>query len=209
MTLGRRQLFGALLAGLVAWPGASEAEALRAAAEPIAALNQGLLTAMKAGSGSPFERRFEALAPVIDRVFDLPGILRTCVGPRWSSLSRPEQSTLEAVFRRYTIASYVANFDAYQGERFEILPDIRKIGSDEVVGTRIVGPGTDVSRIDYVMRQERGAWRAVDVLLDGSISRVALQRSDFRGLLAGGDAAPLIASLKEKTAEFSGVKSER
>ena len=38
------------------------------------------------------------------------------------------------------------------------------------------------------MRDDNGVWRAVDVLLDGSISRVAVQRSDFRKILANGDA---------------------
>ena len=37
--------------------------------------------------------------------------------------------------------------------------------------------------LDYVMRQGEKGRRAVDVLLDGSISRVAVQRSDFRSLL--------------------------
>ena len=47
-------------------------------------------------------------------------------------------------------------------------------------------------------------WRAVDVLLDGSISRVAVQRSDFRKLLDPGDASALIASLEKKVSDLSG-----
>ena len=53
------------------------------------------------------------------------------------------------------------------------------------------------------MRDANGTWRAVDVLLDGSISRVAVQRSDFRKILASGDANALIASLKRKIADLS------
>jgi phospholipid transport system substrate-binding protein len=44
----------------------------------------------------------------------------------------------------------------------------------------------------------------IDVLLDGTISRVAVQRSDFRGLLADGDASALVASLEQKIADLSG-----
>ena len=62
-----------------------------------------------------------------------------------------------------------------------------------------VGSG-DATRIDYQMRQSPTGWHAVDVLLDGSISRVAVQRSDFRALLATGDPGPLIASLRSKIA---------
>jgi len=42
------------------------------------------------------------------------------------------------------------------------------------------------------------------VLMDGSISRVAVQRSDFRGLLGQGGAADLIASLQRKVSDLSG-----
>jgi phospholipid transport system substrate-binding protein len=58
-------------------------------------------------------------------------------------------------------------------------------------------------RLDYVMRGEGGRWRAVDVLFEGSISRVAVQRADFRKALASGDADALIASLHRKIADLS------
>jgi phospholipid transport system substrate-binding protein len=54
------------------------------------------------------------------------------------------------------------------------------------------------------MRQSPQGWRAVDVLLDGTISRVAVQRSDFRSLLNHGGAPALAKSLQEKTADLSG-----
>jgi phospholipid transport system substrate-binding protein len=159
---------------------------------------------MKAGPTAPFPHRYAMLAPVIESVFDLPGILRACVGPRWTALAPEDRAELLAVFRRFTVASYVANFDDYAGERFEMLPDSRAAGGGEVVGTRIVGASGRAVRIDYVMRQEADAWKAVDVLLDGTISRVAVQRSDFRGLLGDGpDASSLIVSLQRKVADLS------
>ena len=45
---------------------------------------------------------------------------------------------------------------------------------------------------------------AVDVLADGSISRVAVQRSDFRRLLSSGGATALIESLNRKISDLSG-----
>ena len=54
------------------------------------------------------------------------------------------------------------------------------------------------------MRQEGGGWKAVDVLADGSISRVAVQRSDFRRLVSRGGAQALIESLNQKTNDLSG-----
>lgn len=207
----RRKLLGLVLAGLAtpplsavaATPAATET-AETAADKPVAELNQTLLAVMKAGPATPFPSRFELLAPVVDRVFDLPGILRACVGPRWTALAPADQTELLEVFRRFTVASYVANFDNYAGERFEVLPESRASGGNEVVETRIVSAGGGVIRLDYVMRRVDSSWKAVDVLLDGSISRVAVQRSDFRGLLGeGADASGLIASLQRKVADLS------
>ena len=171
---------------------------------PIAALNQGLMAIMRAGKTTPFIERFQQLAPLIDQTFDLPAILRACVGLRWSGLSAADQAALLKAFRTFTIASYVANFDEYNGERFVIGTNIRAVGEDEIVPTSIVpGNGGAPTEIDYVMHIGHDGWRAVDVLLDGTISRVAVQRSDFRSLLGDGGATPLIDSLRRKAATLS------
>ena len=54
------------------------------------------------------------------------------------------------------------------------------------------------------MRQGSAGFQVVDVLLDGTISRVAVERSDFRSVLESGGADGLIASLKQKIASLSG-----
>ena len=167
---------------------------------PIRRLNEALVQAMQAGTATPFDERAKMVGPAVEHAFDLPQILRSSVGPRWSAMPAPQQTELLDVFTHYTIASYVANFDGYSGERFDILPDLRQVGGDQVVQTRIVRPTGDPTRIDYQMRQTPAGWRAVDVLLEGSISRVAVQRSDFRSLLSTGDPGPLIASLRSKIA---------
>lgn len=205
MSLGKRKLLGALSGGLLL-PGlgrlalAADADA----AAPIAALNRGLLNAMRAGKATPFSQRFATLAPLVEGAFDIPGILQASVGPRWSALPSAQQSQLLDVFRRFTVASYVANFDNFNGEKLEVLPNSRSVGADQVVATQIVPSGGEPTRIDYVMRRTPQGWRAVDVLLNGSISRVAVQRSDFRSLLGSGDAGALIQSLQRKTADLSG-----
>jgi phospholipid transport system substrate-binding protein len=58
--------------------------------------------------------------------------------------------------------------------------------------------------LDYVMHRGPAGWQAVDVLTDGSISRVAVQRSDFRELLNSGGAPALVAGLQHKVANLSG-----
>ncbi len=200
--LFRREVLGLALAGLVL-PTLAGAQSAAEARTPVEALYQGLQNGMRAGTATPFQARFDALAPVIDRAFDLATILQVSVGLRWGSLDQPAKDALMTAFRRFTVASYVANFAKYDGERFEVGADPRPSGNDQVVSSKIIGRGEPI-RLDYVVRQTPGGWRIVDVLLDGTISRVAVQRSDFRGLLGKGDTAALIDSLQRKVADLSG-----
>ncbi|MGI3776632.1 MAG: ABC transporter substrate-binding protein [Janthinobacterium lividum] len=198
----RRMAACATLAALLApAPAARAQEDLSA---PIEALDGALITAARNGKQA-FADRYNALAPVVERALDLPAILQTSVGPHWTDLPAEQQQQLLSVFRTFTVASYVANFNKFNGEQINLLPGTRAVGQERVVETEIVPAGGKPIRIDYVMRQGDDGWRAVDVLLEGSISRVAVQRSDFRALLgAGGNADPLIASLQKKVADLSG-----
>jgi phospholipid transport system substrate-binding protein len=160
---------------------------------------------MKAGRTTPFPQRFATLAPTVDRALDLPYILREAVGPRWASATPEQQSELQPALRSYTIATYVVNFDAYSGDRFEVSPELREAANgDQIVHTRFVPSSGDARVIDYVMRQTDGGWKAGDVLLDGTISRVAVLRSEFRHILAEGGFEALLTNLWKKVADLSG-----
>jgi phospholipid transport system substrate-binding protein len=200
-------MLGLALAGLAASRGAGAQDASGPTAA-IQALTDGLIAVMRAGKATPFRDRFHMLTPTVDRAFDLPGILRVSVGVRWDDVDAAQQAILLKVFRGFTVASYVANFDSYDGQRFEIAPALRAIGIDQVVSTKFVPATGDANRIDYVMHQDGTAWKVVDVLLDGTISRVAVQRSDFRGVLAHGGAPALIASLERKVVDLAGSSME-
>jgi phospholipid transport system substrate-binding protein len=174
---------------------------------PIQKLIDGLLNVMKAGAGTPFLQRFNMLAPVVDRTFDLAAILQESIGATWAALPPDQQTMLTQAFRRYTIVTYVNNFDDFDGQRFEIDPVTRAVGTEQVVQTRIFPKSGDSHELDYVMREGGTGWRAVDVLADGTISRVAVQRSDFRRLLVRGGAQALADSLRSKSADLSDGQS--
>jgi phospholipid transport system substrate-binding protein len=205
----RRRVLQAILAAACLMPlpaaAADTAAAPDAVTGPVAELNAALLALMKAGHAVPFATRYVQLAPVIDRVFDLPAILKASVGLRWATLAQDDQARLLDAFRSYTVSSYVANFDGYGGQRFVILPNRQSVGEKMVVATQIVPVSRTPARIDYVLHPDQGGgpWKIVDIMLDGSISQVAVQRSEFYGLLGDGGVAKLIATLQRKTADLS------
>src|SRR6266481_3079271 len=202
--LDRRMLLRLALYGAAVVLGLPLAAIASETTAPVEQLHAGLIEIMKAGKSASFRQRYDKIAPVIGRTFDLEAIVRQVVGLRWALLPAEQQAALTDAFRRYTIASYVANFDGYSGERFELLPAVTAVGNDRVVQTRIVSGSGQAHVLAYVMRQSGGGWRIVDVLADGSISRVAAQRSEIRSVLADGGGTGLLVSLRRKTAELSG-----
>jgi phospholipid transport system substrate-binding protein len=201
LLLGRRGVLAAAAAILLDVPRAMAENPVLA---PVNQLVQGLLRVMKAGHSASFTERSNMLGPVIDQTFDLATILRESVGFTWQSLPADQQAALEQAFRRYTVSSYVNSFDDYNGQRFQVNPETRTVGDDEVVRTKIIPASGDGHTLDYVMRQGPQGWRIVDVLADGAISRVAVQRSDFRGLIRSGGAPALAESLATKSASLAG-----
>lgn len=208
-SIGRRTLLRlAINASLVAVPWLPARAQIAAATDPIRPiqrLNDALLAAMQSGQRTPFAQRFSALTPVIEQTFDLDAVLAVSVGLGWSSLPDSQKPALRAAFLRYTVASYAANFDSYSGQVFQISPTVRDAGNGRVlVHTKIVSTNGSTRPLDYLMRNGQSGWKAVDVLEDGSISRVAVQRSDFRGLLDSGGVPALVTALRQKVVTLSG-----
>jgi phospholipid transport system substrate-binding protein len=205
----RRDLLGlALVASIAAlpWQSASaEANGDVSATAPIEQLDGAMLAAMKAGGTMTFEERYRTLAPVVEQVFNLDAVLAASIGLSWATLPEADKTTLAAAFRRYTVSSYVTSFNSYNGQSFQVQPTVRTLPNGSVVvQSRLIRANGSSVALDYVMRHGPAGWQAVDVLTDGSISRVAVQRSDFRELLKSGGVPALTAGLEHKVANLSG-----
>ncbi len=161
------------------------------------------LTRVEQSHGS-FAQRAQLLAPTVDQVFNLQTVLQNSLGLRYRTLPETQKQQLLEQFRQFTVARYVSNFAAGGSDQFKVnpTPTASPIPGDQIVHTQIVAGGTPTD-ISYVMRQGSGGWQAVDVLLNGNISQVAVQRADFGSSLTSGDATPLIDSLRKKTQAFS------
>ena len=206
--IGRRDLLGLAITALVV-PISGQAIGAQtrddtSARASVENLDDALLAAMKAGDRTSFNERYRALAPVIEQVFNLDAVLAASIGLSWATLREAQKAELATVFSRYTVSSYVSNFNSYNGQSFQVLPSVRAVGNGEVViQTRLVRINRSPVKLDYVMRDGPAGWQAVDVLTDGSISRVAVQRSDFHELLMTGGVPALTAGLGRKVANLS------
>jgi phospholipid transport system substrate-binding protein len=202
LSLGRRGLLRLVVLAVAVCPRWATAIEPSGVTAPIEKFYAELLAVMRAGRTVPFTQRFDALAPALERAINLQAILETAVGLSWTTFQPSQQSELQSAFKRYTVASWTSNFDSYSGQRLEVA-GVRSMGSAQVVHTEIVKTSGAPSVIDFVMREAEGVWKATDVLLDGTISQVAVLRSDFRTLLARGPIA-LAANLEQKATELMG-----
>ncbi len=173
-------------------------------AAPVAALDAALLTTMQAGSaGQSFTARDAALAPVIRQSFNLPVVTQNSVGFLWSTLPAAQQQTLVGLMGSFTTASYVAEFSSFHGEKFTLLPAEKTLGDEKIIETRLDPSSGSPTELDYVVADGPHGWQITDVLLDGTISQVAVHASDFSSLVNQGDASPLIKALRAKIASLS------
>lgn len=172
-------------------------------AATVNALDAGLLSIMKSGKAAGQKGRAAAIAPVIDRTFDLPLMTRLAVGSAWTTVAPADQQALVAAFRRLTIAQYASNFDSYAGETFTVNPQVESRGGDQLVRTTLAGKGSSEA-LAYRLRQSGGSWKIIDVFYRSSISQLATRRADFAGVMKSGGAKALVTHLNALAAKAGG-----
>jgi phospholipid transport system substrate-binding protein len=191
----RRSLLGMVMTAAAPLSRCALAETASAdAISTIKHFNGALLAEIKSGVRADFSRRFQTLAPEIDRAFDLAVVLSVSVGPSWANLSSDQQARMLDAFRRYTVASYASIFGSYTGQNFSVSTKTRSVGVDRlVVESRIAQISGDETALDHVIKQTSSGWKVIDVLAAGSISRVTVRHSDFRRILSNGGADALLS----------------
>ncbi|MBU6449069.1 MAG: ABC transporter substrate-binding protein [Rhodospirillales bacterium] len=186
----------ALAGGLVVMPPAMAAGS--GATAPVNALDDALISTMKSAlAGQKFQTRYDALEPVVKQTYNLPEVTKNSVGFLWSTLPASQQSELVDLFTQFTVSSYVSQFNSYNGQTLSIIPPAKPLGQKEIIETKLSSDGGGVE-LDYVVANSNNAWKIDDVLLNGTISQVAVHASDFASLVKSGDASQLISALKTK-----------
>jgi phospholipid transport system substrate-binding protein len=190
-------LFVLTLVALAFGPAAVAQETLAdPAARQIQSFYDTLLDSMKHAKDLGLKGRYEKLKPAVEQTYNLPMMTSLIVGAGWTKLSSAEQQALIQAFERMTIANYAKNFDSYDGEKFTVDPNVQTRGADKVVQSKLV-TSSEAIPFNYRMRQSGGAWKIVDVYLNGFVSELATRRSDFSSTLASGGAPALIKKIND------------
>ncbi len=198
-----------VLAAVVLLGGALAGSAVTAqtpdpAAQQVQTFYDALLDSMKHAKELGLQGRYNKLKPVIEQTFDLTDMASISIGPdKWATLSPADQQTLTVAFERLTVANYAKNFDGYDGEKFTVDPAVQARGTDRVVQTKLVAKNQTVP-FGYRMRQIGGTWKILDIYLNGNMSQLAIQRSEYGATFSAGGAAALTKKLNEKSEQLLG-----
>lgn len=193
----------AVLCAAAAVPAEPEAGPMQA----VDGLHAALLDVMKHAVELGYDGRAAKLAPVIPRHFDVAFMAEKSVGPYWKRATDAERERFLEAFLRFMIANYAGQFDGFTGQSFETLGEEPARMDTRIVRTRLLDPTDENVELNYRMHRTSEGWKIIDVYLDGTVSELALRRSEFSGIVKRENFAALITALDAKVAKLASGKS--
>ena len=166
-------------------------------ADTVRSLYDALLANMRSGAALGALGRYTRIEPVVRRSFDMPLMTRLAVGPEWERLNDAQRQQISQAFERYISAVYAERFDTYSGEKLQVTGEQASPGGT-IITTEIIKSSGEPVRLNYLLRENGGAWRIADVYLNGTISELATRRSEFGSILRTQGIDGLIAMLNTK-----------
>jgi phospholipid transport system substrate-binding protein len=158
---------------------------------------------MKDATQLGYQGRFDRLKPVVAELFDLPFMAEKSVGRFWKSAGDANQQALVATFSRFTVANFAGRFDGFSGQAFRTLGEEPSTHGTVIVRTHLDEPKDEGVELNYRLREVDGRWRIVDIYLNGTVSELALRRSEYSALIQREGFAALLAKLDERIEDLA------
>jgi phospholipid transport system substrate-binding protein len=174
----------------------------------ITELNATFLDVMKNATTLGYVGRRDKIAPAVDRAFDVPFMAEKVIGKHWAKLSEAERARWVELFREFLTANYAGRLNRFSGQSFEILGEEPSAVETVMVRSRVIDPGGENVDLNYRMHQVGADWRVVDVYLKGTVSELALRRSDYTAVIERDGFEALATYLKEKMAALEAGKAD-
>jgi phospholipid transport system substrate-binding protein len=151
--------------------------------------------ALPKGGGEPSPSARKTIESIVTKTVDLEEMLQSALGARWKDLSSAQRKRLVAAFENRFRQLSGRELDSYRSTEVEYLPEKEGAGGVVTVPTKVVVKG-EPTEIAYDMRKEKGAWRIVDISVDG-VSTVQNYRSSFNRVIQKDGVDGLIQRLEK------------
>jgi len=190
----------ALLAAALLSPVRTTAAEIETAGQPIEALYAVLVECLKGADELGLEGRRAKIAPAVAETYDLSFMAKKILGGHWGQLDEADQKRWIGTFGKLTSATYAEQMTGFTGQVFEVLKVEPSQRGTALVYSQVLTPGQDPIAINYRMRPDGDSWRIIDVYLNGTVSELALRRSEYKAVLQRDGFETLVASIDAKIA---------
>jgi phospholipid transport system substrate-binding protein len=176
------------------------------ATAPVDNLHATLLSAMKDAKALGYQGRFDRIQPAVEANFDLDFMAKFVLGPEGKDLSPADQARWREAFERITVATYAGRFTGWGGEEFKTLGEEPAAQDTVFVKTVLDRPDAEDVQLTYRVRKSGDTWKIVDIYNKGTVSELALRRSDYSAVLKREGFEKLLQTVDAKTADYASGK---
>jgi len=140
------------------------------------------------------------MAQIIEAAVDVDGVAKFCLGRFWRNATPEQQKQYTALFHSVLVNNITGRLGEYQGVMFSVQQaQLRE--ETTIVATLVERPANPPSKVEWVISDESGSPKVVDVIAEGTSLRLT-QRSDYAAFLShnGNNIQALIDAMRQQIA---------
>jgi phospholipid transport system substrate-binding protein len=165
-----------------------------------------VLEVLRQGDRSTEDKRRE-IEQIAYARFDFDTMGKLVLARNWKKFDDGQRQAFIDEFKRHLSRSYGSRISRYEQEEVEVSGEREEARGDVTVLTVIRGGQFEGAEVDYRMRNRKGAWRVIDVVIEG-VSLVSNFRSQFQDIVSRDGPDGLISQLRTRNDEAGPAASE-
>jgi phospholipid transport system substrate-binding protein len=155
------------------------------------------------GSLDEREKRFRA---VLKDNFAMAKIGRFAVGKFWRKMNTDQRQQYQQLFEKWILKTYSIRFGGYSDETVNVLKTIKAGQTDVLVRTKINSSSGRALKVDWRVRNFKGHFKIIDVLIEG-VSMLVTQKAEFGAVLRQRGIDGLIEILRSQVDRLAAAKA--
>jgi len=174
----------------------------RSAVEVIEKFDAVLLECLKRSDELGYSGRYALLEPIMKKSFFYSLMVRKSTGSYWKTMSEDQKKELLDKYIIWSVGFYADRFTGYKGQQFKVISSEPVRSKYMRVTVRIKKVDKPERRLAYLLMEDRGSWRIIDIKVKG-VSQLSLTRAQFKSVLKKDGFTGLLKIIDEKIKAFN------
>jgi len=132
--------------------------------------------------------------------FDFKTMGKLVLARNWKKLDKRQRVVFVDEFKQYLSRNYGSRLERYEEADVEVLGARVEPRNDVTVLTRVVGSQYDGISMNYRLRERKGEWKIIDIVVEG-VSMLANFRGQFSEVISREGVDGLLNAIRERNAE--------